>query len=54
MQWPKGTVPTANGLITVHATLERVTVDSPVPAIPDLEGQAPQSLPAGHHQVKTG
>jgi len=31
---------------------ERLTVDSPVPVIVELEGQAPQMLPAGHHDVK--
>jgi len=54
LAWAKGSVPTPHGLITVHATAEQVTVDSPVPFILDLEGQAPQTLPAGHHEVKAG
>jgi alpha-L-rhamnosidase len=54
LQWTKGKVPTPHGLITVHATAERVTVDSPVPVLLDLEGQAPRTLPAGHHEVKSG
>jgi hypothetical protein len=54
LAWAKGSVPTPHGLITVHATAEQVTADSPVPVIVDLEGQAPQTLPAGHHEVKAG
>ena len=54
LQWAKGKVPTPHGLISVHATAEQVTVDSPVPVVVDLEGQAPQTLPAGHHEVKAG
>lgn len=54
LAWAKGKVPTPNGLITVHATAEQVTVDSPVPVILDLEGQPPQTLPAGCHEVKAG
>jgi hypothetical protein len=51
LQWAKGQVPTSHGLITVHATAEQVTVDSPVPIIVELPGQAPQSLSAGKHEV---
>jgi len=51
LQWAKGQVPTPHGPITVHATSEQVTVDSPVPIIVELFGQAPQSLPAGKHEV---
>jgi alpha-L-rhamnosidase len=54
LAWAKGKVPTPHGLITVHATAERITVDSPVPVILDLEGQPPQTLPAGRHEVKSG
>jgi len=54
LEWAKGAVPTQHGLITVHATAEQVTVDSPVPVILDLEGQPPHTLPAGHHEVKAG
>jgi alpha-L-rhamnosidase len=54
LQWVKGKVPTPHGLITVHATAEQVTVDSPVPVVVELPNQAPQTLPAGHHEVKAG
>jgi hypothetical protein len=54
LAWAKGSVPTPHGLITVHATAEQVMLDSPVPVVVDLEGQAPQTLPAGHHEVKMG
>jgi alpha-L-rhamnosidase len=54
LQWAKGKVPTPHGLITVHATMEQLTVDSPVPVVVDPEGQAPQTLPAGRHEVKAG
>jgi alpha-L-rhamnosidase len=54
LAWAKGNVPTPHGLINVHATAERVTVDSPVPVIAELEDQAPQSLPAGQHELRAG
>ena len=54
LQWAKGKVPTPHGLIAVSATAERVTVESPVPVIVDLEGCTPQSLPAGHHEIEAG
>ena len=54
LDWAKGSVPTPHGLITVHATAKQVTIDSPVPVIVDLPGQAPRSLPAGHHEIKAG
>jgi len=52
LEWAKGTVPTPHGLISVNAEPGKVTVDSPVPVIVDLPGQAPRSLPAGKHEVK--
>jgi hypothetical protein len=39
-------------LISVLAEPGKVTVDSPVPVIIDLPGRAPQTLPAGIHEVK--
>jgi hypothetical protein len=54
LAWAEGRVPTPHGLIAVRATTEQVAVDSPVPFILDLQGQPPQTLPAGHHQVKVG
>ncbi len=52
LQWARGKVPTPHGLISVHAEPGRVTVDSPVPVILDLPGQAPRSLPAGKHEAR--
>jgi len=52
LKWAKGKVPTPHGLISVHAVRGKVTIDSPVPVIVDLPGRAPQSLPAGAHEVK--
>ncbi len=54
LAWAEGKVPTPHGLISVRAEPGLVTVHSPVPVIVDLPGQAPRSLPAGHHQVKAG
>jgi hypothetical protein len=51
LAWATGKVPTPHGLIEVHVTAKQVTVDSPVPVIVDLAGQAPQRLSAGHHEV---
>jgi hypothetical protein len=52
--WAEAKVPTPHGLISVRATAEGVTVDSPVPVIVDLEGQEAQRLPAGRHEVASG
>ncbi len=52
LQWAKGKAPTPHGLIAVRATADIVSIDSPVPVILDLEGHAPQTLPAGHHEIK--
>jgi hypothetical protein len=52
LKWAKGKVPTPHGLISVHAERGKVTIESPVPVIVDLPGRAPQSLPAGAHEVK--
>jgi len=51
LAWAEGKVPTPHGLIAVRATEEGVTIDSPVPVVVDLEGQAPEKLPAGHHEI---
>jgi alpha-L-rhamnosidase len=51
LSWAEGKVPTPHGLITVHAEPGRVTVDSPIPVIVELPGHAPQSLPAGKHEI---
>jgi alpha-L-rhamnosidase len=52
LKWAKGKVPTPRGLISVQAEPGKVIVDSPVPVIVELPGRAPQSLPAGVHEVK--
>ncbi|MBV9280459.1 MAG: family 78 glycoside hydrolase catalytic domain, partial [Chloroflexi bacterium] len=58
LAWAKGTAPTPHGPITVEATHASVTVDSPVPVVLDVEGQAPGSpgstLPPGRHTVPVG
>ena len=51
LAWAEGKVPTPHGLISVRAEPGRVTVDSPVPVIVELSGQAPRSLPAGKHII---
>ena len=51
LAWAEGKVPSPYGLISVRAEPGKVTVDSPVPVIVDLPGQAPQSLPAGLHTM---
>jgi hypothetical protein len=50
----RGTVPTPHGLITVEATADAVSVDSPVPVIVELAGQPTRTLPAGRHEVRAG
>jgi hypothetical protein len=49
--WAEGKIPTPHGLVSVRATRKAVTIDSPVPVVLDPEGQAPQRLPAGKHEV---
>jgi hypothetical protein len=51
LAWAEGKVPTPHGLVSVRATAEAITIDSPVPVVVDLEGQAPRRLPAGQHEV---
>jgi alpha-L-rhamnosidase len=53
LEWARGAVPTPHGPIAVQATADEVTIDSPVPVVLDLEGQAPHQLPAGRHKVST-
>jgi hypothetical protein len=52
LEWAKGTAPTPHGLIQVEATRTFVVVESPIPVILDLEGQARRELPAGRHVVE--
>ena len=51
LAWAAGKVPTPHGLIGVRAEPGRVEIDSPVPVVVDLPGQAPRRLPAGRHVV---
>ncbi len=54
LAWARGSVPTPHGLISVEAGAESVTINSPVPIIVELEGQAPSALEAGHHELSAG
>ncbi len=51
LAWAEGKVPTPHGLIHVCAEPGKVSIESPVPVIVDLPGQAPRRLPAGKHVV---
>lgn len=51
LAWAEGKVPTPHGLISVRAEPGKVQVDSPVPVIVELPGQAPKPLPAGKHTI---
>ncbi len=54
LAWATGDVPTPHGLLHVEARGDGVTIDTPVPAIVDLPGQPPRTLPAGRHTVAAG
>jgi len=54
LSWAEGKVPTPHGLIEVSVTEDKVTIDSPVPVLLDLAGQASQELPAGQHEIQVG
>jgi hypothetical protein len=51
LAWARGAVPTPHGLIIVDATRERVTIETPVPAIVELAGQPPRRVPPGRHEL---
>jgi hypothetical protein len=51
LSWARGTVPTPHGLIGVEVDGAALRITSPVPAIVDLVGQVPRTLPAGQHQI---
>ncbi len=51
LAWAKGSVPTPHGLISVEARRDGVTIESPVPVLLELKGQAPRRLEAGRHKV---
>jgi hypothetical protein len=54
----RGTAPTPHGRIAVEATHTSVVIESPVPVVLNLEGQAPDApepmLPPGRHTVPIG
>jgi len=52
LAWARGKVPSPHGLISVAASGERVRIDSPVPVVLDLPGQAARELSAGQHEVE--
>jgi len=54
LAWAKGKIPTPHGLVEVSVTEDQVTIDSPVPVVLDLAGQASQELPAGQHEIQVG
>ena len=49
-----GSVPTPHGLVSVEATPDSVTVNSPVPVLVELEGEPARELPAGRHRISRG
>ena len=51
LTWAEGAVPTPCGLIHVRAEAGSLAIESPVPVVVDLPGQAPRRLPAGRHTV---
>jgi alpha-L-rhamnosidase len=52
LAWAEGKVPTPHGLIALRVEAGRITVDSPIPLIVELTGQAPRQLPAGKHEIR--
>jgi hypothetical protein len=51
LAWAKGIIPTPHGLITVSATADSLTVNSPIPVGVDLPDQMPRELGAGQHEL---
>src|SRR5262249_9661558 len=49
--WARGSVPIPHGLISVSASAEAVTIDSPVPVVLDIEGRPTRDLEAGRHEL---
>jgi hypothetical protein len=52
LAWAAGKIPTPHGLLSVRAGPGQVEIDSPVPVVVDLPGQAPRKLPKGKHVVR--
>ena len=51
LSWARGRVPSPHGLISVEASRERLTIDSPVPIVLDLSGQPVRRLSQGRHAL---
>jgi hypothetical protein len=51
LSWARGKVPSPHGLISVEASRERLTIDSPVPIVLDLSGQPVRRLSQGRHEL---
>jgi hypothetical protein len=53
LDWAKGNVPTPHGLISIEINKDIIIIDSPIPAVLDLEGQPSRTLPPGKHEIYT-
>jgi hypothetical protein len=51
LSWARGKIPSPHGLISVEASRERLTIDSPVPIVLDLSGQPVRRLSQGRHEL---
>ena len=51
LSWARGKIPSPHGLISVEASRERLTIDSPVPIVLDLSGQPVRRLSPGRHEL---
>lgn len=51
LEWGMGSVPTPYGLLSVEADTKQVVIDSPVPVLLYLGGQAVHQLPQGRHAI---
>ena len=51
LEWAKGKIPTPHGVIEVAVTAVSLTINSPIPVIIELPGQAPCELAAGQHEL---
>jgi hypothetical protein len=51
LHWARGKVPSPRGLISVEASHEHLSIDSPVPVLVDLPDQPVRRLPEGRHEL---
>lgn len=51
LKWLRGSVPTPYGLLIVSITPETISIESPIPVVLDLPGQAPRQLAAGRYTI---